>query len=321
MRADGQAQAADGTGVAISLRDRAGLMTLAGARLTLPMCRVMAGGLERFARDPHVYCAILTSAGDGPFCLCDDSSAPDRDALAAAADLVWRIDRFTKPHVALLAGLVTGAGLSLIAFGTHRVAAGAVTFAATDAAGGPLPPGVSLALSRLQGGVGLYMALTGHRIEAALAWRLGLLTHIVAPSQFAAIATRLADADPVDAVLDALDARPVASRLDPHLPAIARCFALGPPDAIVTRLDAERGESAGWAAETAAVLRAAPLLTLAVRARVMAMQAGLSLREALALDVRVASNAAGAGSLEEHFAPLNDGELVLPPEPMPPSIG
>ena len=300
--------------VSVTAEDRAGRLCLHRSHLTPAMQRALTGGLDRFTRDPHIYCAIIDAAGDGPFCLgAEAGSEPDREALNAAALGVWRVDRFSKPHVALLAGPVAGAGLGLALPGTHKVAGEGVTLSGHGITASSL-------LAVLPGHFGLYMALTGQPIDRPLAYRLGLLTHCIDAAHFPAIIARLADADPVDQVLDGLHCDPAPSPLGPHLPAIARCFAAATPDAIVERLDAERGVSAGWARETAATLRAAPLLSLAVTHRLMTLQAPLELRDRLALAFRVALNSRSAQSAGAHFAPLADGELTLPPEPRPPSI-
>ena len=78
--------------------------------------------------------------------------------------------------------------------------------------------------------------------------------------------------------------------------------------------------SAGWAQETAATLRAASLLDLAVMHRLLTLQTTLLLRDRLALAFRVALNSRTARSVDDHFLLLADGELSLPPEQRPPSI-
>ncbi len=313
---DTAAQANDG--LVVTTEDRAGRLRLnrpgAGNRITSEMRGGLARGLEQFARDPNIYCAILEAAGNGPFCLGAEAGLrPDRETLSAAAWGIWQVDRFSKPHVALLAGAVTGAGLAVTLPGTHKVASNGVTLS-----GGGFE--VSSLLAPLSGHVGLYMALTGRSIDRSLAYRLGLLTHCIEAVHFPAITARLADADPVDQVLDKLHTEPWPSPLEPHLPVIARCFAAASADAIVSRLDAERGMSAGWAQETAATLRAASLLDLAVMHRLLTLQTTLLLRDRLALAFRVALNSRTARSVDDHFLLLADGELSLPPEQRPPSI-
>ena len=305
-------------GLMVTTQDRAGRLCLnrplAGNRITGEMRRSLTRGLDQFTRDPHIYCAILEAAGDGPFCFgAEVVPQPNRDTLGAAALGIWQVDRFIKPHVALLAGAVAGAGLGLTLPGTHRVAGDGVTLA-----GGGYEASSLMAL--LSGHIGLYMALTGQSIDRSLAYRLGLLTHCIDAKQFPAIIARLADADPVDQVLDELHVEPSPSPLELHFPAIARCFAAASPDAIVARLDAERGVSSIWARDTAAILRTTPLPDVAVMHRLLTQQATLPLRDRLALAFRVELNSRTARNVDDHFLPLADGELYLPAKLRPPSI-
>ena len=210
---DTAAQAIDG--LLVTTQDRAGRLCLnrpgAGNRITGEMRRSLVSALQQFTRDPHIYCAILEASGDGPFCLGAETGSPaDRPSLNASALGIWHVDRFSKPHVALLAGAVAGAGLGLTLPGTHKVASDGVTFA-----GGGIE--VSSLLAPLPGHIGFYMALTGQSVDRSLAYRLGLLTHCVEAVHFLAITERLADADPVDQVLDELHTEPGPSLLEPHL--------------------------------------------------------------------------------------------------------
>lgn len=88
-----------------------------------------------------------------------------------------------------------------------------------------MPPGIVLhRLAQTSDGVGAFLMLTGSCIGPAAALRFGLITHCCAESAFPAIAAGLADADPVDPILDrqqnehALEERPEPSH------DLLRCF-------------------------------------------------------------------------------------------------
>lgn len=297
---------------------RAGLLQLDCARLTSAAWRQLSAGLQSFARDPDVYCTILELLSGSQKDLVEISP----NELAAAYAGLWSIDRFNKPQVALIEGKAEWGAMALAVNGTHRVADPAATFAIADVAGGIVPGwGASFWLPALPGRLGLYMALTGGSIDAALAYRHGWLTHRIESAQFAEIGERLAQAEPVDALLDGLDLGPASSSLDARLAAIEHCFSAPDPSEIVARLDALWGADADWAKTAANAMRAAPLPALAVTRQLLTAHAQPTLRDGLVMDFRVASNwrEYGPAELAKLFAPPDGGDLPLPAQ-LPPSI-
>ena len=79
------------------------------------------------------------------------------------------------------------------------------------------------------------------------AYRLGLVTHCLPAAQFTEVRAAIADADPVDPVLDARHADPGPGGLEAVRPAIARCFKGDSVEAIVATLGRRRGEAGAWA--------------------------------------------------------------------------
>ncbi len=284
-----------------------------GNRLTEGMHAALTTSLLKHEKNREIYAVALEAAGlpgaPGAFCLgeaqADPTTSDAHAALTAAATTIWRIDRSAKPFVSLISGAAAGTGLGLVLHGTHSVAAGSATFAVSQ---GPaevlLGGGLSQLLPRLPGHLGLYMALSRRPIDRALAYRIGMITHCTDSDRFAEIRQRLADADPIDEVLDGLHVEPGPSALDRHLATIAECFGLGSPQAIVLALRSVMGREAEWARGLAdeIALRSPERLELIVA--MLTNHPPQSLREALALEVRAAGG----------------GDLSLPPEPQAPSI-
>ncbi|NJM35396.1 MAG: enoyl-CoA hydratase/isomerase family protein [Rhodomicrobium sp.] len=74
-------------------------------------------------------------------------------------------------------------------------------------------------------------------------------------------------ATPIDPLLDGLHRDPGESELSKLRPAIDRIFSSDSVEAILSRLDAETGAHAGWAKETAALIRQRAPLSLKIALR------------------------------------------------------
>ena len=301
---------------------RAGVVTLGS--LTAEVRQTLDGALEAFGRDPHIYCAILR----GRFDAVNATGGPvggSKAALLAAYQSLWRIDRFSKPIVSLMAGQVAWPGLALVLTGTHKIADPAAVFSIRDTAGGGIPGwGASYHLPALPRQLGLYLALTGASIDSALAYELGWLTHRIAAEQFAGIEAQLANAEPVDQLLDQLDEGPAVSAIEPYRAAIDRCFSAKTAEAILARLDGTAGAEADWARTAAAAMRAAPPLALAATHRLLTAHTQADLRNGLILDHRIAVNGLATAWPADHFDRLcavpASGDAMLAVT-RPPSIG
>jgi enoyl-CoA hydratase len=274
--------------------------------LTRSMRSQIAAAVPRWARDPGLYAVAIQSAVPGAFSaggdvreiisLAASDPAEARGALAEEYTLNWLLECFSKPTVSLIDGIVMGTGAGISTFGTHRVAGENYAFAMPETAIGLFPDdGLAWVFARLADEVGMYLGLTGRRIGRADAFRLGLATHCVSRSNFAAIRDGLAGAEPVDPLLDGLHEDPGAAGIDRWRPVIARCFAADSVGGIRQRLAAETGEARDWAAAVIAELDRKSPLSLAVTHRHICEAAGRDLRQTLQLDYRLA-----AGFIEGH---------------------
>lgn len=161
-----------------------------------------SAALDQWAADPNVYGALVRSSRSGP--LRDFAGVESLDQLADLYRLIWTIDRFSKPNVALLNGEMTWADYSLVRHGTHKVV-GEHFRMSLATAGGRLPDaGASWWLARLPGELGIELVRSGAVLDGADALALGLATHRISASRFDAIEAAFADAEPIDQVLDGL---------------------------------------------------------------------------------------------------------------------
>ena len=287
----------------VAVEGAAGIITLNRPRalnaLTSGMRAEIAGALAAWSRDPQVYAVLIVSATDRAFCAGGDvremvecgRNGPDqaRRMLAAEYSLNWQLDCFAKPAVSLIDGVVMGSGVGISLYGTHRVAGERYRFAMPETGIGLFPDdGVSWVFARLPDEVGMYLALTGRSLVRADAYRLGLVTHCLPAQRFAEVREAVREADPVDPVLDTRHEDPGPGDLEALQPTIARCFGADSVEAIVSRLEAERGAARAWAEAVLHELARRSPTSLKVTHRHVRLARQLDLSATLAQDYRLA---------------------------------
>ncbi len=238
--------------------------------LSVAMKARLAAELPKLAKDAEVYAVILKTANPGAFCAGGDvkelislASTDLQAAHQALADeyrLNWLLECFFKPTVALIDGAVMGSGVGLVQYGTHIVAGENYRFAMPETAIGFFPDvGVAHRLARLPHSVGVYLALTGRTIDRVDAYNLGLVTHCIDAKDFGAIEVELADAQPIDPLLDDRHQSPGEGELNAHHGTIARVFSKPTLGDIFAALGDEAASSAeaerDWCNQVASELR------------------------------------------------------------------
>ena len=230
--------------------------------LDLEMIRAIRAALEAWRDEPEVHAIVVEGAGDRAFCAGGDIRALRSLAMAAERDAVetffaeeyalnFAIAEYPKPYVALIDGICMGGGIGVSVHGDIRVASERAVLAMPETAIGFFPDiGASYFLPRLPGALGMFLALTGERMQGADAVHSGLATHYAPRAAFPALSAALA-ADGVAAVAEHAAPLPAFS-LAAHRPAIDRCFGANSVDELIARLEAEGSD---WARRTLATLR------------------------------------------------------------------
>jgi enoyl-CoA hydratase len=311
----GLSRLSEALGITFKEHDRAGVVTLDRPgrlnALTHEMFAALSENYQRWAPAPNIYGVVMQSTHPTVFCSGGDlkvlSALNEKDAIGtirefyrAAYSHVWVLEKFIRPNVPLINGLVYGGGVGISLLGTHCVAAEGYRFAMPQVGIGFLPDiGGTYFLPRLMGWMGSYLALTGATIGPADAHRLRLVSHYIPSAQFDVIKTALADNHPIDRLLDGLHRDPGEGELVRQTPAINRIFSADSVEEIMRRLDAEDGEDADWARHTAAELRKKSPTSLKIAFKQMQVGKSLSLNEALKLEFRLASHLAGTHDFRE----------------------
>lgn len=291
-----------GPEVLLEERGRAGFIRLnrPGAlnSLNLSMIRDLEAFYHRCAKNPKIYGIVLEGEGRA-FCAGGDIRYihdVGRENPQAATQFYaeeyqhnWTLESFTKPNVTLINGIVMGGGVGVCLYGTHRVAGENTRFAMPETGIGFFPDvGGGWFLPRMPGETGMYLGLTGAIIGQADMFYVGAATHCIPSARFDAIRAGMADADPIDAVLDALHEKPAPGNLARLRPAIDRIFSAASVEEIMERLAGETGEFAEWAADThATLLKRSPLGLKVAFAQIRRGRSYASLKEALAVEYRL----------------------------------
>jgi enoyl-CoA hydratase len=144
-------------------------------------------------------------------------------------------------------------------------------------------------LSRLEGRVGQYLALTGSRVAGAECLALGLATHYLPSSALVEAKARIAseDVEHLDGILSTLSETPPASKIVETLLQINRHFA---SDQFEDILESLEGDESEWAMKELAALRTKSPQTCKVALRQLAESLKLTdFADNMAMEYRIAS--------------------------------
>ena len=281
--------------------------------LSFGMIGELRSVLQRHARDVGVHAVLLRGAGEKAFCAGGDIRALydsfknggslHHEFFAAEYPLDHFLHAFPKPYVALLDGITMGGGMGL-AQGSHWRLVGERTRMAMPEVGIGLFPDVggSHFLSRLPGALGPYLALTGAPIRAADAVYVQLADAYLSPAAVGSLPGALdallwTDDHEADLrrVIGSLASAPPTAPLQTLRAAIDRHFSLPTVPAILASLEAEavadaaagvKGDDpAGWAQQTARLMRSRSPTMLAVALRELQRGASMSLADCFRMEL------------------------------------
>jgi enoyl-CoA hydratase len=275
--------------------------------LTEEMCAGMLEQLRRWAADVAVRTVVIDAMPGRAFCAGGDIRAI-YDAGRKADGSVMRffeteyrlnaaIHSFPKPYVALIDGYAFGGGCGVSVHGSHRVVSDNAVLAMPETAIGLFPDiGATFFLNRLPGEIGMHLALTGARIDAADAMHCGLVTHYVPSADHALLLSRLIKGEAADAALaDVSKAPPGGGNLASHRGAIDCAFAGTSVEEILERLDNERE----WGVESASLLRSRSPTSLKVTHRQMREGATLDFHSCQRMEFRIMARMMGGHDFYE----------------------
>ena len=280
-------------------RGKAGVITLSRPdalnALTRDMCLALSAQLEWWANDGAVSLVIIQGVGNRAFSAGGDiralyesgkaGTSYARDFYAEEYRLNTRIKEFPKPYVALIDGIVMGGGVGVSVHGSYRIAGDRTLFAMPETGIGLFPDvGGTYFLPRLPGETGLYLGLTGARLEAADAVYLGVATQYVPTVSRDKLVATLAQTGDVEAVCADFSKPAGEPPLAAHRATLDRLFGATSLEQLIAGL--EREDDA-WSAETLKTLRQKSPTALKITFRQLRQGARLSFRDAMKLEYRL----------------------------------
>ncbi len=269
--------------------------------LTLPMVHAMTQALLAWRDDPAVKCVVIDHADGRGFCAGGDIAFLRNSAIndGGVSGLKFFHDEYQlnhllinypKPIVAFMDGICMGGGVGISQPARFRVATENTKFAMPETGIGLFPDvGGGWYLSRLEGRVGQFLALTGARIAGAGCLSLGLATHYLTSNALAEAKSRIAteDVDRIDGILGTLSVTPPDSKIVETLFQINRHFASDRLEDILASLE---GDDSDWAMKELATLRTKSPQTCKVALRQLAESLKLTdFADNMAMEYRIAS--------------------------------
>jgi enoyl-CoA hydratase len=234
--------------------------------LTLDMVHAMTEALLKWQKSRKVKCVIIDHAEGRGFCAGGDIAFLRDSALNDGGksgqqffhdeyQLNHLLFTYAKPVVAFMDGITMGGGVGISQPARFRVATENTRFAMPETGIGLFPDvGGGWFLSRLEGRVGQYLALTGARIDGAECNALGLASHYLPSEALADAKERIAneDVERIDGILGTLTTSPPEAKIVGNLFEINRHFASDRVEKILNSLEADESS---WAMRELATLR------------------------------------------------------------------
>ena len=251
--------------------------------------------LKAWEHDPEVRAVMVRGSGSRAFCAGGDVRAVwQMRGDDAFMDAVYRreyilddyINRYPKPYIALMAGIVMGGGCGISVHGRHRVVTDTTMLAMPECKIGLFPDiAGSHFLSRCPDEYGLLMGLTGLRVNGADAIRLGLADYYVPAARLDELVEALSRTVLVEETLNAFEGDLPPSALSAPASAVKASFGRS---SVVEILHSLKADSADWAKQALLSMEAACPFSLELTFRAIREGAKKSMRDCLITDFRIA---------------------------------
>eukprot|EP00095_Tigriopus_kingsejongensis_P001074 snap_masked-scaffold1123_size61443-processed-gene-0.5 protein:Tk01074 transcript:snap_masked-scaffold1123_size61443-processed-gene-0.5-mRNA-1 annotation:"hypothetical protein CAPTEDRAFT_181091" len=284
----------------------AGIITLnrpmAMNALNLPMVQQIYPQLK--AWEDHLKLVIIEGAGEKAFCAGGDiraitesqGASNQTDFFKEEYILNHLIGTLKIPYVALIDGITMGGGVGLSVHGQYRVATERTVFAMPETGIGLIPDvGGGFFLPRLQGELGMFLALTGHRLKGSDCVHVGVATHGCPSESLDALKNEIIQVKDTRDIASILEGRSQSFlghakpfSLAPKLDSINECFKshLGVDD-ILQALESH-SQDPEWARQLIKTIQKMSPTSLAVTFRQLRNGAGhKTLAETLAMEFRL----------------------------------
>ena len=244
--------------------------------LTTDICLGIIEALATFEADDAVKAVVFDHAEGRGFCAGGDirmlaeSGKGDGSEARAFFHTEYRMNHrmftYPKPTVAIMDGICMGGGVGIALPCKYRIATENTRFAMPETGIGLFPDvGGGWYLPRLPGKVGMFLALTGARLDGAECLAVGLATHYIAAADLPKSLTALSNsANDIAVTLKSHGIGAPLARIVENRTFIDRLFAADSVAGVMTALDAD---DSAWATKELATMRTKSPLSMAVAMR------------------------------------------------------
>ncbi|MGB5724389.1 MAG: enoyl-CoA hydratase/isomerase family protein, partial [Parasphingorhabdus sp.] len=224
--------------------------------LNLDMCLGMIDALLEWRDDDEVEAVIIDHSEGRGFCAGGDISMlresgmsdgkKGREFFYKEYQLNHLLFEYPKPVVVFMDGITMGGGVGISQPARYRVATEHTRFAMPETGIGLFPDvGGGWYLSRLEGRLGQFLALTGARLDGAECKEVGIATHYLQSEALEEAKQRISDKpDRIEGILGQLSANMPEARITSNLDKIDKLFASDRFEDILAALEADDSE---WA--------------------------------------------------------------------------
>ena len=242
------------------------------------------------------------------------------DFFRTEYEMNYLLGTSTVPQVSIWDGIVMGGGVGLSVLGEFRIATEKSLFAMPETAIGLFPDvGSSAWLPHLKGGQGLYIGLTGARLNAMDLMVTGIATHYIPSDKIAEvekimIETCSADPNKAREEVKAILAHHSCQITDPAIinksdivankELINKCFSgVTTIEDVIARLSAEAGSNA-WADKTLKTLNKMSPNSLKITMQQLQQGKDLDLKKCLEMEFKIVMNCMKAPDFTEGIRAL-----------------
>ena len=172
--------------------------------MSVELSRQLIKALHDYDADNDLYAGIITGTGDRSFCAGADLTDPEHIEAGVKweADYDWQLANIKKPLIGAINGYSLGAGFTLALCCDIRIASEKASLGTPDQKLNTVDAYASIMLSRMiPASTAMEVLMTGDRLSAQEAYRIGLVSRLVPPAELMpaaeAIAKKICNNGPV----------------------------------------------------------------------------------------------------------------------------
>jgi enoyl-CoA hydratase/carnithine racemase len=172
--------------------------------MSVELSRQLIKALHDYDNDDSLYAGIVTGTGERSFCAGADLTDPEHieEGVNWEANYDWQLAGIKKPLIAAINGYCLGAGFTLALCCDIRIASEKASMGTPDQKLNTVDAYASIMLSRMiPASSAMEVLMTGDRLSAQEAYRVGLVSRLVPPAELLptaeAIAKKICNNGPV----------------------------------------------------------------------------------------------------------------------------